>query len=56
MQAQQEQEQQNMELTYEIIQKTNEYVKKTRFGRSNRVNLSNYNTYDYVICIYEEFI
>ncbi|KAL4438262.1 hypothetical protein ABPG74_009685 [Tetrahymena malaccensis] len=56
MQAEQEREQQNMELTYDLIQKTNEYVKKTRFGRSHKANLSNYNSYDYVIRLYEEYI
>ncbi|KAL4485472.1 hypothetical protein ABPG72_008340 [Tetrahymena utriculariae] len=56
MQAEQEREHQNMELTYGLIQKTNDYVKKTRFGRSNKANLSNYNSYDCVIRLYEEYI
>jgi len=43
-------------MTYELIGKTNEYVKKTKFGRSNRVNLSKYNSYEFVHRIYEEFV
>lgn len=44
------------DLTYKLIEKTNEYVKKTRFGRSNHVNLNKFNNFDSVIRIYEEYI
>ncbi|KAL4460592.1 hypothetical protein ABPG72_001709 [Tetrahymena utriculariae] len=56
MQAEQEREHQSMEVTYNLIQKTNYYVRRTRFSRSHKTNLSNYNSYGYVIRLYEEYI
>lgn len=38
------------------LKANNDYVKKTKFGRTHKTNLSDYNTFEAIDLVFDEFI